>query len=236
MSVELPRGVRIAIVGQDGAGKSTLVNGLADSLVRRKFRVKKYYMGSGDGYDSVLKSILSNLRTIKVNAALSRSMRDIILLLFYTEVAVGYLLKTKKARRYSRLGYVVIFDRYPQRQFKGIYDGPKIDSRMPHCSVPARIFRPLFAMLEDYLVGSAANSAPDIVVKLTLPVHVSIKRKPSHKIEDVLRKSEITGDLRFDGALVLDVDASQEFSEVLREVEECVYKHLKIGERPRLPP
>ncbi len=50
------KGFSVAFIGQDGAGKST-VSDLICSWLNWKIEAKKFYLGSGDHYNSPLKKV-----------------------------------------------------------------------------------------------------------------------------------------------------------------------------------
>jgi thymidylate kinase len=202
MSSRPARGISIAVVGQDGAGKSTLVVGLARTLANEKLPAKQIYMGSGSGYSSSLKSLLNKAEGWVTKYPQAAIIRDFLLLAFHVQVARSYAIRSRKAAIAVNLGQIVIFDRYPQLQFPGVYDGLKITSGK-HCwSLLARLLRPLCAKIETAFLRRAVQNAPDLVIKLILPVNISLERKPDHDIEKITMKNLITNELRFDNSKV----------------------------------
>lgn len=219
MEIILEKGLFIAFIGQDGCGKSTIIQDIEENF-KQKISLKKFYMGSGDGYTSIIKRLLIRTTEIDNPHPLIVIAKEILLLLFYMEIAKNYFNIIKESRIVSLRGGLVIFDRYPQIQFEGIYDGPKIRSRMADCnSILVKIFLPLCAVMEEKWINAAIKTTPDIVFKLVLPVKESLKRKPNHDIDKLNIKHIITEQLLFNTSEIISIDATQQYSDVLLEVE-----------------
>ena len=130
--------------------------------------------------------------------------------------------KVRQSHKYINKGGIALYDRYPQSQFPGIYDGPKIrDMYGDYKGVMARIVS-YYAKREEKNIKKISSFCPNIVFKLRLSPEESIRRKPFENYELVKRKSEITEALSFPDSQVILIDASQNYvSELL-----TIKKHL----------
>lgn len=219
-------GLRIAVIGQDGAGKTTLTKNLYIFFKENHRKVFLYYLGYGNGYNSFLKNIVKrgyNTRTCEIP---SQNFRDLALMFFYLEVSLRCVIKIKIAEILYRMGYIVIFDRFPQIQINGIYDGPKILSRIKNKSFFLNMLRFIFSKIENKLFNISIKNHPDIVVKLMLPVHVSKQRKPDHCIDNIKIKNEITRALQFEDSIIIDIDASRGSGDVFNDVCEKIEGYI----------
>ncbi|NNF13748.1 MAG: hypothetical protein HKN72_11015 [Gemmatimonadetes bacterium] len=230
-------GAIIAIIGSDGAGKSTVTRELVRWL-RWKVDAHMVYLGSGDGRVGlpvrVLKSLASRTKPSKRGVASHGTKRasedrlrrrplvkELGSCLLALAIGNERLRKVRKAHRARRKGSVLITDRFPQRQYPGIYDGPKLDS-----ADGGSALRRYFAKLEEQIYREIEAQPPDLVVRLRVPASVALHRKPDHSEAEIRRKAELTGQIEFPGATVLDVDASAPLEDVLRSVKTVVWNSI----------
>ena len=130
-----------------------------------------------------------------------------------------------EARRLAAGGSMVVLDRYPQAEFNGIYDGPRLQD--------GKSF-PWAARAEREGYGSLAKLKPDLLIKLVVSPAVAHARKPDHSLSSIERKCAITRDLRFEGVEVVSIDADQPLDKVLLEAKRTVWRHiLKNANAPR---
>lgn len=230
-------GAIVAIIGSDGAGKSTVARELVRWL-RWKVDAHMVYLGSGDGRVGlpvrVLKSLASRTKpstqrsgprgTKRVSGDRPRrrsAVKELGACLLALAIGNERLRKVRKAHRARQKGSVLVTDRFPQRQYRGIYDGPKLDSA-DGVSAPRRYF----AKLEEQIYREIEALPPDLVVRLRVPASVALQRKPDHSEAEIRRKAELTGQIEFPGATVVDVDASAPLEEVLRSVKKAVWASI----------
>lgn len=219
-------GLVIAVIGCDGSGKSTVVEEISNWL-SWKFEVKKIYLGSGDGYCSVYKRIKQLLlKTTEKNDAhrkrLSQMKQKNPLVIFLenmSHVQISFRCRKliRKAHIYAKNGGIVITDRYPQTQFFGIADGPKIKGSAS-----------FLGKIEQKNLMYCAQNRPDMVIKLQAPFDIIMERRKAENEEDEIRKKiKVVSELEFDGAYVICKDASmpfdQEILEIKREIWKCIY-------------
>ena len=228
-------GAIIAVIGSDGAGKSTVSKELQKWL-SWKIDTRTIYLGSGDGSVGLmlrgLKYLASLLTRRKATEGTSRTARsdNIPQKSIYKELGAGLLAVSVADERYNKIlkakrvrlnGGISICDRYPQDQFMGIYDGPRL-CRGENKSKMASFFAQQEARRYQYI----AQMPPDVVIKLHIPDQVALDRKPDHSLENIRRKGEITHKLGFTGSKVMDIDASGPIEDVIKSVKTAVWESL----------
>lgn len=229
-------GVMIALIGSDGAGKSSLCRDL-DAWLRFKLDVHVRYMGSGDGgthlvdwvrraVKAVLKSVRGRRTPKASNGARATKTKPPSLAsklgVTYQLVLMRHKLRLLRAgRKLAGGGSVVLTDRFPQTQFPGICDGPKIQS--------GRSFA-WAARHEMILYEKAKSLGPDLALKLIIDPATAHGRKPDHDLCVITRKCRIVDALDFPQREVAAVDASRPYDEVLHSAKIAIWDHL-LGQR-----
>ena len=219
-------GLIIAVIGCDGSGKSTIAEEIRNWL-SWKFEVKKIYLGSGDGYFSIYKMIKQLLlkKTEKNSRSRQRlsKMKDKNPLVVFLEninyVKISFRCRRliKRAYIYAKRGGIVVADRYPQVQFFGIADGPKIKDEAS-----------FLGRIERRNLAYCAKCCPDVVIKLQAPYDVIMERRKNDNKDEIKKKIKIVNELKFDGAYIICKDAGMPFErellEIKQEVWKCIYK------------
>ncbi len=230
----------IAFLGQDGSGKST-VSGDIMKWLSWKFEVNSFYLGSGDGYKSIYKSLLisagkpkkkndnvksENKEKLKSNTKSSCKQKIKIILssYYYVLVARHAYKEIRRSLKYTQSGAIALFDRFPQTTYFGIYDGPKIQSRQ--FSGFFGLMVNLLSKLELYYLNKSQDHQPKVCVKLLLPVEESLRRKPFEKEELIRRKAEITKNLEFNTSQVYEIDATQPYQQELLEIKKIIWNYI----------
>ncbi|MDX1412985.1 MAG: hypothetical protein R3293_02280 [Candidatus Promineifilaceae bacterium] len=226
----------ITVIGCDGSGKSTISRELRQWL-SWKIDTHELYLGTGDGSIGLPFKLLKFLasrngrRRTKLQAVSSAKMQSIPKKSVIRDLGSGFLglsianerfRKTLKANRMRINGGLVITDRYPQNQFIGIYDGPRINGTNGHNS---RV-REFFARREQAKYQSMTELVPDFVVKLHVPVEVALSRKPDHNVDQIRSKAQITRQLQFSGAEIIDINAAKPLDDVIKSVKKGVWESL----------
>ena len=222
-------GMIIAFIGQDGAGKSTVTNEIADWL-SWKLDARRFYLGSGDHYKSWQKFFLSYIE--KKNIKKKRIGYIVYALLTisnYKKIAKTYYRITKKAERYSQKGGIALFDRYPQIIFEGRNDGPKIRTTLKKIKKSSLIYRFIehSAKIEEKYIRNAIKIKPDLVFKLMLSPEESIRRKPEESLEEVKIKHNIIEKWDFTNVPTYQIDAAQDYAEEIKEIKTIIWKKIK---------
>ncbi len=216
------KGVLIAFIGQDGAGKTTVTSDIV-KWFRFKLEAKSFYLGSGDNYFSLQKKLLKSLPQKKngilkiIAAALSVSN--------LRKNAVYTYKSIKKAEKYAKNGGIALFDRFPQTEYYGINDGPKIREciiKKTGNKLLKKILLP-FAVSEEKYIKKAEKIYPDAVIKLMLSPEESMRRKPHEKYEAVKQKHEIIKKIEYKNSQVFNVDVTQKYEDEIIQIKNILW-------------
>lgn len=239
----------ICFLGQDGSGKSTVTMELC-SWLNWKIEASRFYLGSGDHYNGLFKRLISFGSFIshrkenkenhtpenkeKVSAprnlikkkSVKNMMASFVICLYYLKLARRAYKVVCKANDYMSKGGIALFDRFPQNQFNGISDGPRIEQYYNENGLNFWINIHL-GKLEKKYFERIQNSQPKLVFKLLLSPEESIRRKPFEDIDIVRRKHEITKALAFPNAKTYVVDANQDYQEEILYIKRIIWDSLE---------
>lgn len=210
------RGRVFVFIGCDGSGKSCVTEEICRWL-GWKADCQNFYFGMGERYRKPLIYKISQSRWIP------DMVRKICGMLFYYHVSVRCKYMRRLVDSYIAKGGIAICDRYPQTQFKGIYDGPKIQS-MGLCD--QTILGEFLMRKEGENIREAAGKKIDCVFKLTVPAEIALKRSPGHAAAEVKRKAKITEMLQFPDCDVYEIDAARPFKDELLEIKGIIWDKL----------
>ncbi len=216
----------IAVVGCDGAGKSTLCNDLMAEFGGAG-RVEFLYLGQSSGNIATAIRSLPLIgpacgrylarRATRAHQHQSRAPDAL------TAVVV-HLLSQWRAHKFRRLlarnrrGVVVIADRFPQAEWPGFYfDGPGLDLRQTSGRLPRWL-----AARELRLYQWMASHVPALVIRLNIDAATAHARKPDHQLAMLQDKVRVIPGLHFNGARLLDLDASDPYPQVLASARQAV--------------
>jgi hypothetical protein len=115
----------------------------------------------------------------------------------------------KKMQAMRECARAVICDRYPQLEVPGLYDGPGLSAARP-----GGPFTAWLAKRELKLYECMVRVLPTLVIRLNIDAQTAYARKPDHDLALIRRKVAITPQLHFNGARIVEVDASQPISVV----------------------
>lgn len=123
-----------------------------------------------------------------------------------------YLLSCWRAHKFRRMlamcrrGVVVVTDRYPQAEMPGFnFDGPQL-AKTASGNWWVRNLRAREVRLYEWM----AASVPVLVIRLNVDAETAHARKPDHKLASLREKIAGWPHLRFNGARILDLDASED--------------------------
>jgi hypothetical protein len=209
----------IAVIGCDGSGKSTLAEDLRATIAASGKKVAGSYLGLRSG---VMGNRIKALplvgpwaeRQLSIRAGKARDKGGKIPGLPTALVIWAFsLVRARRFRRMLRLreaGVIVVTDRYPQIEVPGFYDGPGLSAAKPDSWLTARI-----AAKERALYEWMAGHVPDLVIRLNVDADTAFARKPDHKYASLQAKVAVTPHLRFNGAHIVDFDATMPYDEEL---------------------
>ena len=208
----------IAVVGCDGSGKSTLA---ADLLVhvRKTRRAETEYLGLGSGAMGnrikawpLVGRVLERALSKRANQARDPSEKIPGLL---TALAL-YWLSMKRKAGFERLmalrksGITIVTDRYPQTDMPGFYDGPGLSAARAEGWLVKKL-----AAKERAIYVYMASFVPTLVIRLNIDADTAMLRKPDHARDLIERKVAVTPLLKFNGAAIIDLDATIPYAEEL---------------------
>jgi hypothetical protein len=207
----------IAVVGSDGSGKSTLS---ADLLahIQQSRAAESGYLGLGSGEQGRRIG-----RWPVIGPPLHRFLDGIAdRLREPSEPIPGYLAaryalnKSRKRRAkfdallaQRRAGKVIVTDRYPQVEVPGLHDGPILAGIATSQRLAA------IQAAERAIYAEMAAYRPTLVIRLHVDVDTVMARKPDHDRGLITRKVETVPLLAFNGAPIVDIDATMPYSDEL---------------------
>jgi hypothetical protein len=225
---EEPVAPLIAVVGSDGSGKSTLA---ADILahVGKSRPAEMGYLGLGSGEQGRAIG-----RWPLIGAPLQRHLEGIADKLRDPEATIPGMLAARYAMRRSRKrrarfdalldrrrqGVTVVTDRYPQLEVPGLHDGPILAGKTENPGVKELQHR------ERALYAGMAIWVPTLVIRLNVDVETVMARKPDHARALIERKVATVPQLKFNGAPIVDLDATMPYEEELALALAAVDKAL----------
>ena len=221
-------GVTVAFLGSDGAGKSSAIAEIKKWLYAF-MDVRFFYLGSGDGNSSILRLPLklglkiaqrvglvktsnnfsdSNLGEVK-NKKLGRARR-----LWVYSLSAERIKKLRNANRCRLRGFVVLTDRYPQSEFPGLCDGPRLGEAK---GAAARKEKECFRI--------AKLCPPDLAIKLIVPPEVAVQRKPGEiNVETSRNLTERVKEIKFSGhTRCVEIDSAQEQKKVWLDIKRAIW-------------
>ena len=229
-------GVIVAFVGCDGSGKSTMV-GESRKFLAPKLDVYPMYLGSGDGSSSLLRKPMKWVRDRVFGQARDRTTiakkdkvgSDHPTAMSGAKAIWALTLASEKSRKLRKImkartrGMVVICDRWPQMQFPGELDGP----RLTHWSDGNFLQRRLAAYeLRPYEL--ARRFPPDIVIRLDVDVDTAAARRPEDGRDYLAHRIDLVRALQFDGSLFspVEIDGTQPADKVLTAILRAIWSRL----------
>jgi thymidylate kinase len=226
-------GAIIAIVGGDGSGKSTAVDGLCGWLAP-EFDTTRVHLGKPRW--SLLTIAMRGLLKVGRSLGLYPFLRAPELQPLDTPVVAfpGYpwLLREActardryrtylAARRQANEGGLVICDRFPLPQVR-LMDGPQME-RMTGGHPTNWLIRTLTKLEERYYRGIAL---PELLIVLQVDPETAVRRKTDEDPASVRARASEIWEINWDGLPAHVVDAGRPKSEVLSGLKDLVWAHL----------
>jgi len=212
---EPPIAPLIAVVGSDGSGKSTLAADILDHI-RKSRQAEMGYLGLGSGEQGRALG-----RWPVIGPPLQRYLEGVADTLRDPQATIPGMLAARYALRRSRKrrarfdallerrreGVTIVTDRYPQLEVAGLHDGPILAAK-PADERVAELRR-----RERAMYAGMAIWVPTLVIRLNVDVDTVMARKPDHDRALIERKVETVPLLKFNGAPIVDLDATMPYEE-----------------------
>jgi thymidylate kinase len=219
----------IAVVGCDGAGKSTLAGDLLAHLRKTRLAESGYLgLGSGPMGERIRAWPLIGPAVegfFSKRATRARDPKDKIPGLGTALVLYAFSLRRQhRFRRVTamrRCGIVVVTDRYPQTEVSGFYDGPGLSA----ARADGWLVKKLVAR-ERAIYQRMASFVPTLVLRLNVDVETALARRPDHGADLLKAKVAVTPLLKFNGARIVDLDATTPYDEEFALAQKAVAEVL----------
>ena len=221
-------GPLIAIVGSDGAGKSTVGEALL-AWLRESRTVEMCHLGKQTGNvgrwlrrlpmvgGKVDKSLLKTGERVAEDrgpGALS--------------ALVVYRLSMRRVRRFRRMmairrtGVTILADRYPQLAVPS----PRMDGTHFNAANPRSRIARILGAREREAYEWMTSYPPDLVIRLNIDLATAAARKPDHRYASLAAKIEQVPRLSYNGAPILDIDATLPLATVLQQAKAGIARAL----------
>jgi thymidylate kinase len=221
----------IAIVGCDGSGKTTVNEHLVEwvkgygpaaaaHLGKQQGNTGRWFARLplvGKWFEGFIGSRASKVRKFRTHNKTPDTFPAIIMHAF----------TWRRVRRFRRMlalrqqGMIIIADRYPQLDFPSAFDGPDMS-----VDAEGNRFVHWLAQREQRAFDWMTSFRPDLVIRLNVDLDTACARKPDHRREALQRKIKVTPQLTFNGADIIEIDASRPLDEVLADARAAVAQSL----------
>lgn len=231
-------GVLIGIVGGDGAGKTTALEGLTRWLATENFFAVTVHMGK-PGWSLLSATVKSSmkvvaslkrrptssatsLRSTLATDGASMDVRDRARLVWEVLTARDRSRTYRRARRSASNGQIVICDRYPLPQVSGM-DGA-VTARTTDPGRWGGLARALAAREKGYY---DRIRYPDILIVLRVHPDIAVERKAGVEPESTVRpRSEEIWQVDWTDTPAIVVDAAAPRDEVLSEIKSITWSRI----------
>ncbi len=238
-------GILIAVVGGDGAGKSTVVDGL-NAWLSRYFGTTQVHMGKPDWSTTtvLVRGLLyfaSLARLVPRASSARNALQQKALISPGYPWLVREICRSRdrfrtyvRARRYAADGGIVLLDRYPVPQLK-FMDGPLSGIFLEQLATSPRANEFLSPKKESRLASAILKqearyynymAPPDLLFVLRVEPDTAVMRKTDEDPATVRERSTEFFALDWQGTRAHVIDAGQEKEAVLAEIKSIIWSAL----------
>ena len=222
-------GLLIAIVGGDGSGKSTAIDGL-DHWLPRVFDVMKLHLGKPAwSWTTIVVRSLLKIGTVLGWYSFNEDVNNdgakfpgypslIRTVCNGRDRYLAYL----KARRFASNGGLVICDRYPLPNLLAM-DAPQCGRIAKSFNRTDRLLKWLAALEDGYYRKIAM---PDLLIVLKLDPETAVRRKVDESEASVRRRSSLVWTLDWNKTPAYVLDASLPQDHILAQIKSLIWSHL----------
>jgi thymidylate kinase len=226
-------GLMIAIIGGDGSGKTTAINGLFEWL-SEEFEIKKLHMGkpSWSLMTNVIRGILRIGRSLGLYPFLKEGSEYTINT--YSPSFPGYPWLIREVctardryraymlgRRFATNGGLVLCDRFPIPAVK-IMDGPQVE-RVTRNMKTNKLIKFLAKLEEKYYKQILL---PDLLMTLRVDPEISVQRKTDETADSVRSRAGEVWNVDWSKTPTYIIDASKTKTEVLSDLKALIWSNL----------
>lgn len=216
----------IAIVGSDGSGKSTVGQALL-AWMREERPTELHHLGKQTGNigRAIARWPLIGGRLDKSIGKKAGAARDTGGPGAFTALVI-YAFSMRRVRRFRRMladrqrGTAILADRFPQTAVPGPMDGPGL------ARANAGRLQRLLAGRERAHYAWMERFRPDLVIRLNVDLATALARKPDHRPSSLKTKVEDVPRLTFNGAPIVDIDATRPLDEVIAQAKAAIARVL----------
>lgn len=238
-------GTMIAVVGGDGAGKSTAIEGLYDWL-SKDFEVAKMHIGKPEWSKTTIfiRGILKIGQMIGLYPFIG-SLEEVIEIKSLVPPGYPWLVRAVstardrywcyvRARRFAAKGGVVIIDRFPLSQIKTMdgRQGKRYIGQLTQSGKARNVTRRRrFGGFTQLLVSMEENYydqivMPELVFVLMVDPEIAVERKTDESPDSVRMRSAEVWNIDWSETGVEVIDANQSKEDVLSELKTIIWSKL----------
>lgn len=247
--ISLQGGLIIAFVGVDGAGKSTVSDEIS-IWIRKKIECRRFYMGTGEGSLPFSAKLIGRvasvggflrkktgenkahkivIKTEQKNLSLLKNPKSFIHQYLKMQKIISVqrnnFVKIQKMQQYRLNGGISVLDRWPQMEYVGQNDGPKI-VEFKNIFGNKKFIKSKINKEIKYL-GIVKTIKPDYIFRLNISLDTCMRRKPEHKDSSYYKKKiEDLMNIKFEGSKIIEIDAELPYEEEILLIKRILWKYI----------